>query len=402
MSKYKIVIVGAGLGGLCLAQSLRRSGIDTEVYERDASPWDRPQGYRLHIDSDGMNALRDVLPAHLWALFAATSMRPRPFTTLVDTGLNEIKRLPSGGHEPLQTDGDGPAHVNVNRATLRQILLTDLAEICHFGATLERYESDADGVTAIFRDGRKVRADILVGADGVRSAVRRQRVPDARVVDTGVRAIYGRLAIGRAAELLPAQALSDVFTVASDTRKVFLGLGPVIFPTRPEVASAQLAPAAKLFAQDDYMVCIVGGRSEYFGDADLHRATSAELQQQAVTMLKEWPAVASAIPAHGQPASFFAVDMFTSVPCDLRNSGNVTLLGDAIHAMTPTLGKGANVAMRDAALLGRLLTLADSGELTLQEAMSAYEDEMTRYGFDIVRKSAATGERLMGQNSLPA
>ena len=49
MSKLKVIIVGAGLGGLCLAQALRRLDIEVEVFERDKTPWDRPQGYRLHL-----------------------------------------------------------------------------------------------------------------------------------------------------------------------------------------------------------------------------------------------------------------------------------------------------------------------------------------------------------------
>ena len=73
MSELKVLIVGAGLGGLTLAQSLRGNGIDVELFERDASPWDRPQGYRLHLDGDAINAAREVLPPELRAVFEATS-----------------------------------------------------------------------------------------------------------------------------------------------------------------------------------------------------------------------------------------------------------------------------------------------------------------------------------------
>jgi phytoene dehydrogenase-like protein len=44
MPKLKVLVIGAGLGGLCLAQTLRKAGVDVLVFERDASPWDRPQG----------------------------------------------------------------------------------------------------------------------------------------------------------------------------------------------------------------------------------------------------------------------------------------------------------------------------------------------------------------------
>ena len=93
--------------------------------------------------------------------------------------------------------------------------------------------------------------------------------------------------------------------------------------------------------------------------------------------------------------------MQTSIPGPLPASANVTLLGDAIHAMTPTLGRGANITMRDAARLGSQLVSVAEGEQSLVAALREYESEMTRYGFDAVRTSAAMGTRLMGQNPLP-
>ncbi len=61
MPALKIIIIGAGLGGLTLAQSLRRSDISVQIFERDNGPFDRPQGYRLHLDTDAVNAAREVL-----------------------------------------------------------------------------------------------------------------------------------------------------------------------------------------------------------------------------------------------------------------------------------------------------------------------------------------------------
>jgi 2-polyprenyl-6-methoxyphenol hydroxylase-like FAD-dependent oxidoreductase len=406
MSNLKVLVVGAGLGGLCLAQRLRDAQVDVEVFERDASPWDRPQGYRLHLDDDGINALEESLSPELFALFEATSMHPVDSTTIIDTGLNVRKRVPSDTHSSNKRGPNASGeskHVNVNRATVRQIALTGLDDICHFRATFDHYETDAQGVTAFFADGSKVRGDILVGADGIRSAVRRQRAPELRMMDTNVRAIYGRLPLANARELLPAHVLDDVFTVGSDARKVFLGLGPVIFPTRPELASNSLAPEARLPPQEDYVVMIIGGRREHFqlDDASLHRATSDELQRIAGEMLKEWPKAAAAIPAKGDPRSFFIVEMHTSVPGALTPATRVTLLGDAVHAMTPTLGRGANLAMRDGAMLGRHILGVAEGKTALAEALNAYESEMTRYGFEVVRESAAMGQRLIGQEPLP-
>ena len=405
MAAFTVLIVGAGLGGLCLAQTLRRHGVDVQVFERDRSPWDRPQGYRLHIDADGVTALYESLTPDLYSLFDATSMKALPFTTIVDTTLAVQRRLPSDEHGSTHVPASEglPSHVNVNRATVRQILFTGLDDIVHFGKRLSRYDSDETGVTVTFEDGTTATGDLLVGADGIRSTVRTQRAPQAETQDTGVRAIYGRIPISAALTAVPEQAREDVFTVAVDATKLFLGLGPVVFPTRPDVAAAQFMPAADLRPQDDYVVCIVGGRKELFGHDDAHLLAlrSEELQALSVDLLKNWPERTRAIPAHGDPTSFFFVEMFTSIPCTLPTSANVTLLGDAIHAMTPTLGRGANIAMRDGALLGRHLAAVVHGERALPDALSAYEMDMTRYGFEVVKQSAAMGARLMGQSPLP-
>jgi 2-polyprenyl-6-methoxyphenol hydroxylase-like FAD-dependent oxidoreductase len=104
----------------------------------------------------------------------------------------------------------------------------------------------------------------------------------------------------------------------------------------------------------------------------------------------------------GRSNSVFLVEMYTSVPCVLNTPINVTLLGDAIHAMTPTLGRGANVAMRDGALLGRELKRVAEGSMALDDALGSYERQMLEYGFAVVREAAEIGQQRMAQNPLPA
>ncbi|MEK8146447.1 hypothetical protein NKH18_49730 [Streptomyces sp. M10(2022)] len=81
-----------------------------------------------------------------------------------------------------------------NRPTLRQVMLSGLRDHVHYGARLVAYQHEANGtVTARFADGRTASADLLVGADGVNSAVRRILLPDARVEDAGLRLVYGKI-----------------------------------------------------------------------------------------------------------------------------------------------------------------------------------------------------------------
>lgn len=388
----KVIIIGAGIGGLCLAQRLNQSGIETAVYERDAGPWERPQGYRLHLDADGVMAIKAALPESLISIFEATSMIPLPYTTIMDTGFKILKRFQIDEYSKTQhhVSSGVATHLNVNRVTLREILLDGLDDICHWDSKLERFESSESGVTAYFSNGHSVHGDILVGADGAGSALRTQRAPAARFMDSGVRAIYGRLSLESARLVLPAHAIADTFTAAFDTRKLILGIGPVMYPMRPDLAAQSLRPETKLSAQADYVGCIISGRKELFGcdDVSLKAMSSDELQRLASDLLREWPNNANRVPEAAEVGSFFYIEMTSSIPFELESSPNVTLLGDAIHAMTPILGRGANVALRDAALLASKIEDIHSGKTSLSMALKEYETEMTSYGFGVVRHSA--------------
>jgi 2-polyprenyl-6-methoxyphenol hydroxylase-like FAD-dependent oxidoreductase len=407
MPQIKVLIVGAGLGGLCLAQSLRNAHIDFEVFERDLSPWDRPQGYRLHLEADALNALREVLPPDLHRLFDATAMHTNPFTTILKRDLSVLKRIPTDDGQDAQYwpqfFSDEKTHCSVDRAIVRAILLLGIEDRCHFNKRLLHYDSTPEGVIATFTDGATATGDVLIGADGIHSVVRQQRAPQLKVMDAGVQAIYGRVPYVAAAKLLSGETLHDIFGIAIDERKLFLGAGTVKFLTEPDVAAQQLTPAVTLKPQEHYAVCIVGGRPELFPKdaAQLRDATPQDLQALAVDMLATWPKPARDLVANGDSNSFFIVNMSTSVPGKLDAPTNVTLLGDAIHSMTPTLGRGTNLAMRDAALLGRQLQAVATGEKSLQTALTIYEEELIRYGFDVVRESVEMGKQRMGQNPLP-
>lgn len=98
--------------------------------------------------------------------------------------------------------------------------------------------------------------------------------------------------------------------------------------------------------------------------------------------------------AAADPEAAFAIPVRTSVPFDRWRPSPVTLLGDAVHAMTPAGGVGADAALRDAASLRRALVSADRGEAKLLDAVAAYEEELVAVGFDTVRFSLDQAARL--------
>jgi 2-polyprenyl-6-methoxyphenol hydroxylase-like FAD-dependent oxidoreductase len=371
-----VVVVGAGLGGLCLAQGLRKAGIETLVYERDTEPGSRPQGYRITLKSEGAKALRECLPENLYELAVATSLRNPTTMAFVDERLvpKFVKPVP-----PVTPGADG---FGVNRLTMREILLGGLNDIVHFGQRFLRYESTPDGhVRAHFEGGVSVEADLLVGADGTNSAVRAILVPDA-VVDGLECAAYGRTPIGPdTLQWLP-EILTDSFNRI--TAPDGAGMAVATCRTREPVATAasRLAPGLALTDQPAYLAWMVT-----LPDDRLRDANATTVHAAAREVVRSWHPGPGRIIDEANVAATFPVVITTAQPVTPWHHETVTLLGDAIHTMSPGRGEGANVALRDAALLCRTLARVNAGEAPLAVAKRQYEADMLHYGFEAVAAS---------------
>ncbi|HEY0803477.1 MAG TPA: NAD(P)-binding protein, partial [Pseudonocardiaceae bacterium] len=121
----RVVIIGGGIGGLCLAQSLHQAGVQVQVFERDRTPTSRLHGYRLHINPRGHQALHDCLPDPVYRRFAASAARP-PATSafhFVDEQLRELCTVDTS-RPPAATSSAAPwrEHTAISRAALREVL----------------------------------------------------------------------------------------------------------------------------------------------------------------------------------------------------------------------------------------------------------------------------------------
>ena len=181
----QVLVVGGGIGGLCLAQGLRKAGIQVKVFERDRTVDARLDRYRLHINPAGTRALRACLPDAVWDRFLAAVGRPGGGFLFLDEQLHELLSIEDSLMYPASDDSAERAYP-VERRALRDVLLTDLADVVQFGKRFERYELQPNGgVTAWFTDGSRADGDLLVGADGSASQVRAQLLPRAKPDDTG-------------------------------------------------------------------------------------------------------------------------------------------------------------------------------------------------------------------------
>ncbi len=390
----RVLVAGAGIGGLALAQGLRRRGIEVAVFERDQAAVARGQGYRLRIDAGGSEALARCLPGDLLALYRATANRP--YTSRGNV-FDEQLNLVYSAVPPAGTARQGADSTAVNRLTLRQVLLAGLADVVHFGRELVRAEQSAAGVVARFADGGRAEGDLLVGADGIGSAVRRQLLPRAGVLDTGMRAIYGRAELDRELlALLPDSVFGGTSAVLGPERCT-MALGTFQPCQRPGDAAARIAPYARLDPVPDYMKWTLAAPAAAFGlpEPDLWQADPDVLNRVAAGMARAWHPAIRELLARSDPATTFFLAIRSGVPVPAWPPGRVTLLGDAIHATTPVGGTGANVALRDAAEFADQLAAAGHGQGELLAAVADYESAMRDYGFTAVARSLRGAERIL-------
>src|SRR5271166_4728980 len=376
---FHVLIIGGGIGGLTLAQGLKQAGVSAAVYERDRALTDRLQGYRVHIRPTGGLALHECLPPHLFEVFDRTCGAQN---TAVRFFTEQMRLL-------LAFDGDLVAgtdpvarHRSASRITLRQVLLAELDNV-HFGKTFQRYEDHDGRITAYFEDGTSAEGDVLVAADGGGSRLRRQFLPDAQRVETGV------LDIAR--DRIARPLLDGISLVAA---RGGLGLFVAIqemtgFPVGSIGGNEPaLAGTGNLYENTrSYLMWALSAKREKFGLTDVEQADTAALAAAATRAMSGWSHAFRELVGLADPTTISCLPIRTSVPVAPWRTGRVTLLGDAIHSMTPYRGIGANVAIKDAARLKRALVAAHRGERDLVEAIHDYETGMLDYGFRAVRNS---------------
>ena len=399
-NRLKVMIVGAGTGGLCLAQGLKADGIAVEVFERDYSPTDRLQGYRLGVSETGRRALRECLPKALFDKLVASCAIPSRAVTFLDHRLNRLLNIELGANE--QND------LPVSRISLRGILLEGLDEIVCFGKKFIAFEEAPSGaVTARFDDGSTATGDVLVGADGASSRVRRQLLPHAERVETGILAVSGKIAMTEAVRRATPQAFLRGPTLVLGPKGRFMFGSAVEYGNSDDKARGDLEPpstraAAELPSdREQYVMWGFSAPREAFAmPADFEALGAEDLKSRVLALTTDWAGALRHLVEAAQPATVTAFPVKTSVPIPPWHTRRVTLLGDALHNMTPYRGIGANTALRDAAALRQALRAVDRGESDLIPALAAYEREMVGYGFRAVRESLRNMERFHKQGSL--
>lgn len=383
----RVLIAGGGIGGLCLAQGLRKAGVDSAVFESALGIVQA--GYRLHMNATGGAALRECLPDNLYELYVQTS-RTNPRRELMVQLDDQGRELGTRPHIGPPNDPQRP-HTAVNRRTLRQILAVGLDDILHYGRTFTRFDADDDGVQVTFTDGSTAVGDVLVAADGINSSIRRQMLPGVHLIDTGMRGMAGRAPLTEDLIAQLPEALFDGFASASGPDGVRFTYG-AYQPRRPVAeAVAELAPGADIDSVAPYMMVNLGLAPDsplLSGISDLRKASSEQLYSVMRAAVRGWHPGLVELVEHVEVSTLFSSWVRRLNPTEPWPPSRVTLLGDAIHAMPPSFGAGANSALRDAAALTAVLASIAAGGTGVFDGIAAYEADMRAAVFPILRASA--------------
>lgn len=371
----RVLVVGAGMGGLVLARGLRAAGVAVSVHERDTD-LAHTGGYRLHLDPSAAGVLRRRLPPELFQAVVASAAPPRSFRqfAVLDHRMRVLARIPD------DEDGD---HLLIGRVPLRVLLGHGLDDVVRLGSEFTDLRHDPDGtVTATFADGRSETADVLVGADGPRSRVVTALTggPTSRRLDAS--GLAGRAELDATVRAgLPAELLrGPAFALGPDGTAMFLSVHD---PTTAAIAAeaCREVPAIVEPAHVLWAVVVPGGDP-------VGEVSAVDRSRELLT---GWAGWVHALLDRSDPDQVTSFPYHAADPgADLTpwRTGSVTALGDAVHAMPPTGGRGAATAIHDADLLtDHLVAARDRDDRAVALALHDYQRAMARHAVPALRES---------------
>jgi 2-polyprenyl-6-methoxyphenol hydroxylase-like FAD-dependent oxidoreductase len=347
----RILIIGAGPGGLATAIACARAGLEAEVFER--APELTEVGAGLGLQTNAMRALVQI--------GAADYMLER--STSVDQEIYSYKgrlvaRLPY--HEVAEEAGV-PGVTIIRRTDVQAGLLKHVDQSrLHLSKECVGVEQDAESATAVFADGSRESGALIIGADGLRSVVRKEIHGDAAPRYSGFTSWRGITTENP--DVLPKHDF-----------RLFVGPGAqfAMFPLYDGIywSGTLVTPPGEERPRDGELAeCI-----RRFGD---------------------FPPPARELMESTNEDEVTRTDIYDRDPVSPWSKGRLVLLGDAAHPTTPFMGQGASMAIEDAATLVKELSVSApfDDDSSIELALRRYELRRAETANTTVLKSRGNGE----------
>lgn len=330
----RIAIAGAGIGGLTAACCLLKEGYEVELFEQ--APELSEIGAGIQLSANAMHVLNDL---GLGEAIAGFSVRPRAYVFRLHDSSEIVGQFPlAEDHEAK----NGAPYNQLHRADLHQLLVAKVKSLgpkaIRLNCRVDGFEESEDGVELKLADGSRASADILIGADGVKSAIRAQIAGASGASYTGDAA--WRLVVPTAR--LPANFMDPVMSV-------WMGPG---------------RHAVCYYLRGGSLLNFVG------------LVETEEVSEESWTAKYPWEALKAdfegwhndiqAIIDRADRNACYRWSLFYRPPIEKWSTAHVTMLGDAVHATLPYLAQGAAMAIEDGAVLTRALEQADDAAAALQ------------------------------------
>lgn len=341
----KIHIIGAGIGGLATALCLKQQGLEVEVIE--SAPEIKPVGAGIVMANNAMQ------------VFDRLGLRPKieaagyrvSYMRITDAEFNELSAIDLAAFEQQY----GVYNVAIHRADLQGILADELGHgQITLGKRLVQVDQE-DGYRLHFEDGTEEKAQVLIGADGIHSVVRKQLFPPSTLRDSAQVCWRG---------------ICDVDLADRYEHTAFEAWGP-----------GRRFGFVRLNPVQVYWYAVADDGAESTDLLDLFRDFHPDV----------WEMIAAA-PA----ASIFFSRLYDLKPIHQWAQGKVCLIGDAAHATTPNLGQGACQAVEDASVLGKLFAQG----LCVEEVFRQYQTLRIKKAHQVVKTSWTIGKVSHWQNRL--
>ena len=358
-----VVIAGAGIGGLCCALALQRRGIRVTVLEQARELGEVGAGFQ--VSANGSRCLADIgLGEEIKQLATqADGKQIRLWNTgqtwkLFDLGAESVEKY-------------GFPYYLIYRPDLHALMVRHVrqhqSDAIRLGAKVTGFSQDAEGVKVEIENGEAVRGDILIGADGVHSRIRRAMFGESNAQFTGCVAWRG---------LVSRDNLPSHLNANLGTNWVGPGAHVIHYPLR----EGKLINFVGIIERSDWQV---------------ESWTEKGSVEECLNDFRNWhDDVQLLIKGIDQPYKWA---LLSRQPMENWTLGRATLLGDACHPTLPFLAQGAVMALEDGVVLARCLAAHRNDPATGLLRYQALRLERTSR---IVRGSAANGERF--HNSLLA